>query len=85
MGCVLQAAVRDWTGALQSAMRTEALNLRRQAKAGCLEESEYRKQKASLASSLELNIQRITREQFANKLERIEEFEREATRTYESL
>ena len=81
----MQAAVRDWTGALQSTMRTEAQNLRRQAKAGCLEESEYRRQKASLASSLELNIQRITREQFANKVERIEQFEREATRAYESL
>ncbi|CDJ50021.1 hypothetical protein EBH_0073680 [Eimeria brunetti] len=80
-----QAAVRDWTGALQSTMRTEAQNLRRQAKAGGLEESEYRKQKASLAAALDLEIQRITREQFANKLGRIEEFEREATRAYENL
>ncbi|CDI75202.1 hypothetical protein EPH_0019790 [Eimeria praecox] len=84
-GYDLQAAVHDWTSALQSAMRTEAQNLRRQAKAGSIEESEYRKQKASLASSLDLNIQRITREQFANKLERIDQFEREATRAYESL
>ncbi|CDJ42862.1 hypothetical protein ETH_00031830 [Eimeria tenella] len=82
---VMQAAVNGWTEALQSEIRTQAQTLRRQAKAGELEESEYRQQKASLASSLDLNIQRITREQFSSKAERIDQFEREATSAYESL
>lgn len=82
---VTQAAVNGWTEALQSEIRTQAQTLRRQAKAGELEESEYRQQKASLASSLDLNIQRITREQFTSKAERIDQFEREATSAYESL
>ena len=74
-----------WTNVLHSTMRTEAQTLRQQAKTGRIDESEYRQRKASLASSLDLNLHRLTREHFTNKLARIEEFEREAMTAYERL
>ncbi|KAL8449157.1 hypothetical protein Emed_003308 [Eimeria media] len=69
----------------QSALRAEALNLRRQVKHSELEESEYRKRKASLASSLDSNIQRLTREHLSEKATRIADYENEAMKVYEQL
>ncbi|KAL8271281.1 hypothetical protein Esti_004796 [Eimeria stiedai] len=80
-----QATLQAWTNAVKSALRTEALNLRRQARHNDIEESEYRRRKASLASSLASNIQRLTREHFNYKATRIADFEREAMRVYEQL
>ncbi|KAL8441974.1 hypothetical protein Emag_006751 [Eimeria magna] len=70
---------------IHSALRAEALNLRRQIKQNDIEESEYRKRKASLASSLDSNIQRLTRERFSEKAARIADYESEAMRVYEQL
>ncbi|KAL8429681.1 hypothetical protein ACSSS7_006426 [Eimeria intestinalis] len=80
-----QATLQAWTNAVQSALRAEALNLRRQVKQNDIEESEYRRRKASLASSLDSNIQQLTRQHFSDKATRIADYEREAMRVYEQL
>ncbi|KAL8431209.1 hypothetical protein Efla_000154 [Eimeria flavescens] len=80
-----QATLQAWTGAIHAATRAEALNLRRQVKEGNVVESEYRQRKASLASALDLDIQRLTRDHFADKSKRIVEFERQAMNAYENL
>lgn len=82
---LLQAVLRGWTDAMHSSMRAEAQALRSKVRAGGVCESDYRQQKESLASSLELNLQRLTREHFEEKTARIEEFEREAMGVYEKL